>query len=318
MSVGVVIITYNNEDHIGLAIQSLRDQTREDWTAVLIDNGSTDTTFEVMQRLVEGDARFIAFKKLNEGPAAGRNLGFSKLSDTHEFLHFLDGDDALHPAFLEKMTGYLITHPKVGMVACQFDEIDKDGSYIGKGHRSRFAPTKLGLPHDIPKSIHATPFVAFFSSTAQGPFCVYRRSVYLKTNGFELASQEDTDMYCKMALLAEVHYIPDYFYIKRRHPGNLAHNKKYKATHRVFRNKWDTYQSSDPKVNRLIQESLKYYYTRHKPLRDLKVSAKAFRIFIRKADLHSLRWSMECLGAGLSDLVLQKSYRRVMNARKKA
>ncbi|MCA1763922.1 MAG: glycosyltransferase family 2 protein [Cryomorphaceae bacterium] len=313
--VGLVIITYNNEDHIRHTIESVRKQTLIDWVCVLVDNGSTDRTHEVALEEIDGDRRFSAYKKSNEGPAAGRNYGFARLPENVEFLHFLDGDDKLHPEFLEKLTSYLQQNPKVGAVACQFDEIDNDGNYLGKGHRSRFAPNSIGLPADIPLHIYETPFVSFFSSTAVGPFVVYRRSVFVKTNGFELKSQEDTDMYCKMRLLAEVHYLPEYLYIKRRHPNNLAHKKSYTKTHYAFREKWDTYYSDNPEVNKLIEKCLKYYYTRHKPLRAFKVAAKAFRKFLSRRDPHSLKWSFQCIGEGLGDIFLRTSYRRVKRKR---
>ncbi len=313
--IGLVIITYNNENHIQHTIESVRNQTVKDWFCVIVDNGSTDRTHEVALTEVEGDERFAAFKKSNEGPAAGRNYGFNKLPGEEDFLHFLDGDDKLHPNFLKRLTSYLQENPKVGAVACQFEEIDNDGNYIGKGHRSRFAPNALGIPADIPLHIYQTPFVSFFSSTGVGPYVVYRRSVFIQTNGFELKSQEDTDMYCKMRLLAEVHYLPEYLYIKRRHPNNLAHQKSYTKTHYAFREKWDHYFTENTEVNEMIEECLKYYYTRHKPLRAFKVAAKAFKKSLKQRDLKSLLWSFECVGEGLGDIFLRSSYRRVKHKR---
>lgn len=315
--IGVVIITYNNEKHLDDAFQSLLNQECTDWTCVMIDNGSTDSTFEIMQRLAAGDARFSAYKKTNEGPTAGRNLGFSKLPDTIDYVHFLDGDDKLHPAYLSTMVKYLDTHPNVGLVACQFEEIDNDGNYLGKGHRSRFAPSPVfGIPRDLPLKTIKTPFVSFFSSTGVGPFGTYRRSVFVKTNGYELKSQEDTDMFCKMSLLAEVHYLPEYLYIKRRTLNNLAYAPSYRSTHELFRKKWDYYQSDDPDINRLINRSILYYYVKHIPMRDFKVSVKAFKQFIRKKRLHSLSWSLRCFKNGVMEMLFKKSYKKVINRRK--
>jgi len=316
MKAGIVIISYNNENHIVEAINSVKNQTLKDWVCVMVDNGSTDTTYDVIQREIEGDQRFSSRKKSNEGPAAGRNVGYSMLPENIEYIHFLDGDDVLKPNYLERLTGYLDAHPEVGLAACQFDEIDFDSKDCGKGHRSRYAPNKLGWPHDIPLSTFKTPFVSFFASTAVGPFGVYRKSVFQKTNGYELKSQEDTDMFCKMSLLAEVHYLPEYLYKKRRHANNLAHKKSYRKTHQVFRDKWDLYQSDDPKANREINNALRYYYLRHKPLRDFKVSLKAFRKFLGSFNFHELKWSFQLIGAGLSEVFLHKTYREVMARRK--
>lgn len=316
MKAGFVIITYNNEDHVVEAMDSIRNQSLTDWVCVMIDNGSTDTTFEVIEKNIEGDNRFTAFKKSNEGPAAGRNLGFSKLSDNIEYIHFLDGDDVLKPLFMERLTQYMDAHPEVGLAACQFDEMDYDSNDCGKGHRSRFAPSKLGIPHDIPLSTYYTPFVSFFASTAVGPYGVYRRIVFVQTDGYVLKSQEDTDMFCQMSLLAEVHYLPEYLYRKRRHTSNLAHNKNYISTHHIFRDKWDLYQSDNPEITKKIEQAIAYYYNRHKPLRDFKVAAKSLRKFLRKRDFHAFKWCMQCLGAGFSEILFRKSFREVMGRRK--
>lgn len=323
--VGIVIITYNNENHIEDAFRSVVNQEFTDWTCVMIDNGSTDSTFEIMQRLVAGDPRFSAFKKSNEGPAAGRNLGFSKLPESIDYIHFLDGDDILKPSYLSTMVDYLDNHPKVGLVACQFEEIDNDGNYLGKGHRSRFAPSSyFGFPHDLPLATVKTPFVSFFASTGAGPFGTYRRSVFIKTNLYELKSQEDTDMFCKMSLLSEVHYLPEYLYIKRRTLNNLAHAVSYRSTHRFFREKWDLYRSDDPAQTRLINNSIRYYYVMHVPLRHLKVSAKAFREFLKTKKLHQLKWSIRCAKNAAKEMLFKKSYKEIkrkrqsMNAKVKA
>lgn len=316
MKAGIVIISYNNENHIVEAIDSVRNQSFQDWVCVMVDNGSTDSTYEIIESEIGSDPRFSSRKKSNEGPAAGRNVGYSMLPTDLEYIHFLDGDDVLKPNYLETLITYLDQHPDVGLAACQFDEIDFDSNDCGRGHRSRFAPNKLGWPHDLPLSTYNTPFVSFFASTAVGPFGVYRRSVFDKTNGYELKSQEDTDMFCKMSLLAEVHYLPEYLYKKRRHANNLAHKKSYRKTHQVFRDKWDLYESEDPAINATIREAIKYYYLRHKPLRDFKVSLRAFKKFLKHFDLKDLKWSFQVFGDGLNEVFFHKTYNKVMAKRK--
>lgn len=315
--VGVIIITYNNERHIEDAFNSVVNQEFTDWTCVMIDNGSTDSTFGIMERLAASDPRFSAYKKANEGPGAGRNLGFSKLPESIDYIHFLDGDDMIHPTYLSRMVTYLNEHSEVGLVACQFEEMDNDGNYIGKGHRSRFAPSSfLGIPRDLPPEVVNTPFVTFFSVTGAGPFGTYRKSVFVETKGYELKSQEDTDMFCKMSLLAEVHYLPEYLYTKRRTLNNLAHAPSYRSTHHVFRRKWDLFQSDNPKINRLIQNSVKYYYIKHVPLRHFKVSLKAFKEFLRSSKVHSLFWSLRCFKNGIVEILFRTSYQQVIKQRK--
>ena len=316
MRVGIVVITYNNEGHIQDAIDSVVNQQYQDWVCILVDNGSTDGTFSIMENHCRIDSRFTAFKKSNEGPAAGRNHGFSKLSDEIEYIHFLDGDDYIKPEYITTMVNYLDNHPNVGLVACQFDKIDNEGNFISRGHRSRFAPSTLGFPRDLPLNVVETPFVSFFSSTGVGPFGVYRKSVFVQTNGYELESQEDTDIFCKMSLLAEVHYLPEYLYVKRITGSNLAYQDSYQATHIKFREKWDYFKGENQKENKLIEDSLYYYYVKHVPLRNFKIASKAFKEFLDTFGFKSLKWSLVCLGNGFKEILFKKDYRDVMKKRK--
>lgn len=316
MKVGVVVITYNNQEHVKDAIQSVVNQSYKDWVCVLVDNGSTDDTFSIMENHCQVDNRFVAFKKTNEGPAAGRNLGFSKLPEDIDYIHFLDGDDYLKVDYLSTMVDYLNKHPHVGLVACQFDNIDNDGNFNGRGHRSRYAPSAvLGFPCDLPLDVVKTPFVSFFSSTGVGPFGVYRKSIFEQTNGYELKSQEDSDMFCKMSLLAEVHYLPQYLYVKRETGQNLAHQESYRATHNLFREKWDFYIGKDRAENHIIEEALYYYYVKHVPLRDFKVASKAFKEFLDTFHFHRLAWSILCLRNGVKGMLIKGNYKRIMKRR---
>ncbi len=318
MKAGVVITTYNNRDHVIETINSVENQTFKNWTCVILDNGSTDNTFDVVQNYIGKNKNFKAFRKtINGGPSGGRNLGYSKLPDDIDYIHFLDGDDLLKPKYLECLLSYLEKHPEVGLAACQFEEIDANSSFLGKGHRSRYVPSFLGLPKDLPLNKYETPFVSFFSSTGMGPFGVYRRNIFEKTNGYVLESQEDTDMFCQMSLLAKVHYLPKYLYKKRVHNKNFSKDITYVSKLDVFRAKWDFYYSLDDKINEQIIEALKYYYTLHKPFRDFKVSIKAFKEFIKYNSLSSLKWSWKCLKNGIKDLFLRQNFKIVMKERQK-
>lgn len=315
MRVAVVIITYNNQQDVIQAIESVRNQAFKDWECVMVDNGSTDETFKVINELVGNDSRFTAFQKSNEGPSAGRNFGFTKVANDTEYIHFLDGDDMLDPNFLSKMLFYLEAHPEVGLLGCQYDIINEEGVFVKKGNRSRFGRGYLDFPKMISRNVNKTPFESFFAATGQGAFAVFRTSVLSQTQGYEEAfwANEDADIFCQMALLSEVHYIPDHLY-KVRVRSNSLSQSVYKRPS-LFRDKWDFYQSEDPEVNALIERSLKYYYTRHKPLRDFKVGFKSMREFFRSFGGHSLSRAMECFSAGVIDLFLYRSYKTKMRGR---
>lgn len=317
MKAEIVIITYNNEEHISATIHSVKQQTLYDWNAIIVDNGSSDKTYSLAEKLILGDTRFALYTKSNEGPSAARNYGFSKTQIGIEYIHFLDGDDMLHPEFLSAMTSYMDRNPQVGLLGCQFDLLDKDGIFVRPGFRSRYCSGILGFPQKISDNINKTPFETFFAATGQGAFALFRKSVFEQTDGYEKQfwSHEDSDIFCQMALKAEVHYLPLRLYKVRRRKFSLRNSPK--KNYDFFRNKWDFYKSSNTEVNILIEDSLKYYYTRHKPLRDFKVALKAFKYAFAAMDRHSFKWSMDCFYAGITDLFMNKTYKNRMIERQK-
>lgn len=314
--VGVVIISFNNELHIEDAINSILAQDYGNWVCVIVDNGSTDNTFEIQKKIAGKDERISVFQKENEGPGAGRNFGFSKLPEDIEYVHFLDGDDYLKPDYLKMKVEYLNRHKNVGLVGCHYEKIDNAGHHLSREKRSRYVPGFFGFPKDLPIEVLNTPFVSFFASTGIGPFGLYRKSVFVKTGGYELKSQEDTDMFCKMALLAEVHFIPYHLYYKRITGCNLAYQRDYLKTHYQFREKWDLYKGKDEAENKMIENAIFYYYVKHNAIRSFKVGGKAFMEFLDLFSIKKLRWACDCFKEGLKELIFKTSYKQVMAKRK--
>ncbi|KAA9086647.1 glycosyltransferase family 2 protein [Microbacterium radiodurans] len=109
MSTPVVTVVVPGRDiapYAGAALDSLRRQTRADWRAVLVDDGSLDGTPAIFDEAAEADTRFSVVR--NERPlglGAARNLGLD-LVDT-PFVAFLDADDLFTPTAIERLVGTL-------------------------------------------------------------------------------------------------------------------------------------------------------------------------------------------------------------------
>jgi glycosyltransferase involved in cell wall biosynthesis len=317
MKVAIIIGTYNNQSHIADTIASVRSQSLSDWKAIVIDNGSSDESSNIAKKKIFGDPRFEFLQKENEGPSAFRNLGFSIIGKDCAYTHFLDGDDVLNKEFLKTLTNHLDTNPKAGVAACQFEVIDANGKFVSSGFRSRFAPGFLGFPRQLAAKEIVTPFETFFSATGQGPFAIFRSSIFAQTKGYEpdFWSHEDSDIFCQMALLAEVHYLPSRLYQKRTHGHNLTGSSR--ADYGKFRSKWDNYFCDDPDMNRKIDNAFRYYHGLHAPLRHFKISVKAFKEFLRNRTFRSLSWSWHMFKCGVCDLFFRKELTRRWSQREK-
>lgn len=94
----IIIPTYNRAGQVAQTIQSVLDQSFSSLEVVVIDDGSTDNTEEVVKSFKDGRIRY--FKKQNEERAIARNFGIDQA--TGDYVTFLDSDDLLYPPFLEE------------------------------------------------------------------------------------------------------------------------------------------------------------------------------------------------------------------------
>lgn len=111
--VTVVIATFNYANLIGQTLDSLLEQTLTDWECVIVDDGSTDNTREVVSSYL-ADERFRYFLIPNSGPSASRNFGVKHA--TGRYIQFLDADDLLESRKLEIHCHFLNEHPSVSLV----------------------------------------------------------------------------------------------------------------------------------------------------------------------------------------------------------
>src|SRR3989442_1887498 len=112
--VSVVIPVYNGERYLADAIQSVRDQTYQNFEVIVVDDGSTDGSAEVAQSFGEA-IRYV--HEANGGVCKARNTGMAVARGG--YLAFLDQDDLWLPEKLVVQVAYLDSHPEVGAVYCQ-------------------------------------------------------------------------------------------------------------------------------------------------------------------------------------------------------
>jgi glycosyltransferase involved in cell wall biosynthesis len=115
-AVSVVIATYQRAALVQEAIASVLDQTRRDFELVVVDDGSTDGTSEIVRRRFGGDPRVRVHTKANGGTASARNAGIDAAAAP--VVAFLDSDDLWLPDYLDSQLAALDREPGVAMVLC--------------------------------------------------------------------------------------------------------------------------------------------------------------------------------------------------------
>jgi glycosyltransferase involved in cell wall biosynthesis len=110
--VSVIIPAYNYGRFIAETVESLLSQTYRDFECIIIDNGSTDETQEVLKKIV--DKRIVCIRQENKGVSHARNAGLKMAKG--EYVLFLDADDLVENRKLEESVNFLEQHPGVDLV----------------------------------------------------------------------------------------------------------------------------------------------------------------------------------------------------------
>lgn len=112
VSVSIILPTYNRSHSISLAIQSVLKQTYSDFELIVVDDGSTDNTVQIIQQIPDSRITY-SVHDINKGAAAARNTGMRLAKG--DYIAFLDSDDSWIPEKLEKQLAFLKIQPdKVG------------------------------------------------------------------------------------------------------------------------------------------------------------------------------------------------------------
>ena len=121
---------YNCEDFIGITLDSVINQTYQNWEVIVVDDCSTDNTAKLVQEYVKKDNR-IKYHKLdkNSGAAVARNKAVDLANG--KYMAFLDSDDVWFPEKLTKQIGYMEENAYT-FTCTSYTKIDEEGEYLGR------------------------------------------------------------------------------------------------------------------------------------------------------------------------------------------
>ncbi len=139
--VSIIVPVYNSEKWIDRCVDSVLAQTYSDWQLILVDDGSSDKSPQLLDEFKEKDNRIIVFHIKNSGVANARNIGLSAASG--EFITFCDSDDYYEPDYIETLINM---HKETGADLCVASAFV---DYPGKSNVHK-API-VGLYNDLSK-----------------------------------------------------------------------------------------------------------------------------------------------------------------------
>jgi len=188
----IVIPLYNKEKHIKRALDSVLSQNVSDYELLIIDDGSTDKSAEIIKAYA--DPRIHLIHQENKGVSAARNKGIEEAKADH--ITFLDADDEWKPDFLQTISQMIEQFPEAGAYATYFIKIGIRGKEIKK--------SLMGIPNKHWSGILPN-YLKILSLSENHPFhtssiCVrkdiFERIGYFSTKATRL---EDIDMWLRIS-----------------------------------------------------------------------------------------------------------------------
>lgn len=208
--VSVVIPAYNAAETIAETLRSVLDQTYRAIEVIVVDDGSTDDTRDMVTTIAAKDARVLLLTQANSGPAAARNRAIAHASGA--FLAPIDADDIWHPDFVAHLM--MAMEPETGFAYCPHRIVDESGRAL------RDFPV-FGCRGRV---LHRLALVNFVGT---GSAALYRRDAVLEAGGFDVRTfawggGEDYLLQLAIAARHPVALVPEYLVGYRRRVGSLS------------------------------------------------------------------------------------------------
>jgi glycosyltransferase involved in cell wall biosynthesis len=208
----VVIPCYNSADDVGEAIGSVLQQTRDDYVQeiVVVDDGSTDHSEEVIRSWEDHDERVRYIYQENQGPSVARNRGVAEVNS--QYIAFLDADDLWKSEKLERQLSFLNDHPDVALVC-------SDYLVEQKGERSRMRARHLDYRHeDVLERLYLRGGPVLMSTV------IIKKGVFQQIGGFDpsIPIGQDTDLWLRIAAEHSIHHLSVPLTIKRSRSDSVS------------------------------------------------------------------------------------------------
>ena len=215
--VSVVMINYNRERFVGAAIESVGGQTARDWELIVVENGSTDRSWEIIERWTAEDSRMRVIRlpsRLSIPVAA--NVGIKNARG--QYVARLDSDDVCLPSRLGMQLDWMEQgrHERVGICGAQCELIDAGGEVIGE----KWFPIR-----------HAECVRAFWY---RNPFCqsavLIRQQCFAEFGLYDesFAVGEDLELWMRLAQRFELYNLPTVL-VRERFWGQSVRMRQYRA-----------------------------------------------------------------------------------------
>ena len=202
---------YNGERFLREAVESILSQTLSDLELIVVDDGSDDSSPEILVWFASRDSRVVIRRQDNQGTAAALNHGFELVRAP--FVARLDADDAATPTRLERQQRFLEEHAEVALLGGSVTFIDEESRSFAD------------VPYPLDDLEIRRVFAAGTTPLANSAVMV-RRSAFLEAGGYRplFRQAEDVDLWLRIGERHRFANLPEVLALYRIHPGQKTRN----------------------------------------------------------------------------------------------
>lgn len=171
MKGSIVIATFNGEKYILDCLKSIVNQTEKDFEVIIVNDGSTDKTAEIIKRYIQKDMRFKLINKTNQG--MGKSLNFAITLAKSNIIFRIDDDDIMEPKRLERQLEFLNKNRDVYFSSSFYKLINSSNKIIGR------KKSELISFENIKKKINKDIVFGIFH-----PGAVFYKEIFMDVGGY--------------------------------------------------------------------------------------------------------------------------------------
>ncbi|MBT4260008.1 MAG: glycosyltransferase, partial [Nitrospina sp.] len=224
--ISVLTSVYNGEKYINECIDSILNQTFSDFEYIILNDGSTDQTKDIIDKYT--DPRLRIFHQQNLGIPKSLNKGVS-LCHTDLIAH-LDGDDYAYSNWLERQFEFMVQNQSMVFCSARFQELFKDNFY----------PQSFPFvesDHEIRKSM-------CYMNCVPHSFATIRKNAFLEIGGYDqnLVVAHDYDLWIRLLGQGNGHVLDKTLGVFRIHEASISKKKERLMIRESFQVQWKAYQ----------------------------------------------------------------------------
>ncbi len=268
----VLIANYNNGEFLQEAINSVIAQTYDNWEIILVDDASTDNSFDIYKTLECDDRIHIHRNNSNKG------CGYTKRRccelSNGEICGFLDADDALDPTAIKVMVENHLKHPNCSLIYSQYYHCDKFLHIKGVSSSQQQLSSKDNF--------------LIIGSGSISHFATFKSTSYQQTGGISCGMKKaiDVDLYLKLEEIGDTLFIRNPLYYYREETGSNISLGKTNAKHAAY---WEYFARINACIRRNVSaENIIFPYIDGRYSEDIENAFRSGQASIRQSRAYKI------------------------------